>query len=84
MNHREAARILAYVMDRLREERERQGLTLRKFGEISGISRTMIGRMEQGKRSPTLISCLRIADALGLNLYDLLKDVPAKKGARRK
>jgi transcriptional regulator with XRE-family HTH domain len=71
-------------MDRLREERERQGLKLQKFGQISGVGRTMIARIERGERSPTLMICLRVADALGLDLRDLLKDVPAKTGGRRK
>jgi DNA-binding XRE family transcriptional regulator len=44
----------------------------------------MIGKIEKGERSPNLIVCLRVADALGLNLHDVLKDVPAKKGGRRK
>jgi len=71
-------------MDRLREERERQGLTLQRFGQMSGVSRIMIAKMERGERSPSLMICLRVADALGLNLHDVLKDVPAKKGGRRK
>jgi hypothetical protein len=45
MNRREAERILAYVMDRLREERERQGLTLQKFGQISGVRRLHLARI---------------------------------------
>jgi len=60
-------------MDRLREERERQGLTLRRLGLISGISRIMIAMAEKGERSPSLFICLRLADALGLNLDDVLK-----------
>ena len=82
MNHREAARILAYVMDRLREEREAQGLTLQKLGRISGVSRTMIAMAENGERSPSLMICVRVADALGVQLGDVLNSVPAKKGGR--
>jgi XRE family transcriptional regulator, regulator of sulfur utilization len=84
MNHREAARILAYVMDRLREERNRQGLTLQRLERISGVTRTMIAKMEKGERSPSLIICLRVADALGVQLGDVLNSVPAKKSDRRK
>lgn len=72
---------LCYVMDRLREERERQGLTLQRLGLISGISKIMIAKMEKGERSPSLIICLRVADALGLQLGDLLNSVP--KGKRK-
>ncbi len=45
----------------------------------------MIGKMEKGERSPTLIVCLRVADALGVHLGDVLNCVPpAKKDGRRK
>jgi transcriptional regulator with XRE-family HTH domain len=71
-------------MDRLKKERTRQGLSLQRLGALSGVDRTMIGKMEKGERSPTLIVCLRVADALGLNLHDVLKGVPVKKGGRRK
>ena len=84
MNHREAARILAYVMDRLRDEREAQGLTLAQLGRISGISRIMIAKMERGERSPSLMICLRVADALGVQLGDVLNSIPEKKGGRQK
>jgi transcriptional regulator with XRE-family HTH domain len=84
MNYREAERILSKVMDRLKKERTRQGLSLQRLGALSGVDRTMIGKIEKGERSPTLIVCLRVADALDLNLHDVLKAVPAKKGGRRK
>jgi DNA-binding XRE family transcriptional regulator len=79
MNYKEADRILSCVMESLQEERERQGLSLKKLGAISGVNRTTIGLIETGKRSPSLIICLRVADALGLDLADVLKGVPAKK-----
>ena len=58
------------------------GLSLKKLGAMSGLHRTTIGLMESGQCSPTLVSCLRLADALGLDLADVLKGIPAKK--RRK
>jgi transcriptional regulator with XRE-family HTH domain len=76
--------MLACVMDRLWDERERQGLTLKGLERISGVMRTMIAKMEKGERSPSLIICLRIADALGVQLGDVLNSVPAKKSVRRK
>lgn len=84
MNHREAARIFACAMDMLRKEREAQGLTLAKLGRLSGVHRTTIGMLERGRRLPSITICLRVADALGVRLGDVLNDVPEKKGARRK
>jgi len=79
MNYREAERILAFIMQRMQEERERQGLSLQKLGTLSGVSRTAIGMIEKGERSPSLIICLRVAATLGLNLGDLLNDAPKAK-----
>jgi transcriptional regulator with XRE-family HTH domain len=84
MNYREADRILSCVMDKLEQERVRQGLSLQKLGEISGVHRTTIGMIEKGERSPSLVICLRLADALGIPLWEVLKNVPATKGGRRK
>ena len=60
-------------MDRLQRERERKGLSLQRLGAISGVSRVEIGLMEKGKRNPSLMICLRVADALGLNLGSVLR-----------
>lgn len=79
MKYSEAERILAFVMQRLREERERQGLSLQKLGSLSGVSRTAIGMIEKGERSPSLIVCLRVAETLGLQLGDLLNEAPRAK-----
>jgi transcriptional regulator with XRE-family HTH domain len=67
MDYKESERILSSVMDMLEKERKRQGLSLRKFGALSGIERTTIGKVETGKRTPSLPQCLRLADALGLD-----------------
>jgi putative transcriptional regulator len=83
MDYKKADRILTRVMEMLRQERERQGLSLKEFGALSGVERTTIGKAEKGQRSPSLVLCLRLADALGLDLADVLKGVPAKKGRRK-
>jgi transcriptional regulator with XRE-family HTH domain len=82
MDYKEADRILTCVMERLEQERERQGLSLKQFGALSGVERTTIGKAEKGQRSRSLTICLRLADALGLRLGDVLNSIPAKK--RRK
>jgi predicted transcriptional regulator len=82
MDYKEADRILSRVMATLRKERESQDISLRKLGAMTGLHRTSIGLMESGQRSATVVSCLRLADALGFDLADVLKGVTAKK--RRK
>lgn len=82
MDYKEADRILFCVVAILQEEREKQGLSLKKLGKISGVHRTTIGLIESGQRSPSLVLCLRLADALGLDLADVLKGIPVKKRRR--
>jgi transcriptional regulator with XRE-family HTH domain len=81
MDYTEADRILSGVMDRLHKERKRQGVSLQKLGALSGVEHTTIAKAEKGQRSPSLLICLRIADALGLDLEDVLKS--ARKSRRR-
>ena len=82
MDYKESERILDNLMKLLEMERKRQGLSLRKFGALSGIERTTIGKVETGKRTPSLPLCLRLADALGLDLEDVIKS--ARKRRKRR
>jgi putative molybdopterin biosynthesis protein len=82
MDRNESDRILSNVMDLLENERNRQGLSLRETGAVSGIDRTTIWKAETGKRSPSLTLCLRMADALGLDLEDVIKS--ARKRRKRR
>jgi predicted transcriptional regulator len=84
MDHKEANLILSRVMAKLEAERERQDISLRKLGAMTGLHRTSIGLMESGQRSATVVSCLRIADALGLRLGDVLNSVTAKKRRKKR
>jgi putative transcriptional regulator len=79
MDYEEAERILACVMERLERERHRQGLSQSRLAVISGVSRMAIGMIEKGQRSPSLIICLRVADALDLDLGDVLKNISKRK-----
>ena len=49
---------------------------------MSGVSRIEIGLIEKGKRNPSLIICLRVADALGLNLGNVLKTAIAERSRK--
>lgn len=56
----------------VRKARERAGLSLRNLEAITGISRTMLHRLELDQLDdPSADTLLRIADALELNSDDL-------------
>lgn len=58
----------------IRDARKRAGLTQMQLSEATGIDQASISRMENGKQGITLEYLKRIAEALGLELGDLLGD----------
>ncbi len=61
--------ILAHNMRRLRT---RQGHSLERLAKLSGVSRAMLGQIENGKSVPTISTLWRIATALGVPFAQLL------------
>jgi transcriptional regulator with XRE-family HTH domain len=64
------ARILA---GRLREERRRRRLSLRKLADASGLSPTTIHQIEAGRGSPSLATLQALASTLGVPLATLFE-----------
>lgn len=57
---------------RVRQRRHQAGLTLEAFAGRSGVSRAALSKIERGERKPGLGVAVRIADALGTSLSELL------------
>ena len=53
------------------QARTKRGLTLRKLEELTGISRTTLNDIENGKVSPTLWELETIARALDMKISEL-------------
>lgn len=62
----------AALADRLRTERLERNWSMQELASRAGVSKAMIGRIEQGTVSPTANLLSKIADALGLTLSMLL------------
>lgn len=60
------------VGQRIKELREQHGWTQFELGSASGIQPSAISRWEQGKTRPSIDSAMKIADALGITLDDLV------------
>jgi transcriptional regulator with XRE-family HTH domain len=54
---------------RIRQQRE---LSRRVVAELAGIHENTLKKIEGGKSNPTLSVLLRIADALGVKIHDLV------------
>jgi hypothetical protein len=65
----------------LRQERERQGLSLADVSERSGLEKAMLSRLENGKiLNPTVATLWRYADAVGMTLKLSAEKAPLGAG----
>jgi transcriptional regulator with XRE-family HTH domain len=69
----EREEIIARLTELIQAERLRQKLSLNEVATRSGLSHTMVMRVEKRERLPTIDTLLRIADALELDLSAVLK-----------
>lgn len=67
-------RIAENVARILRREREAQGYSLARVGQLAGLSYQMIGYVENLDRKPTLDTLLRMTQALQLELSEVIRE----------
>lgn len=60
------------VKTRLKEWRERRGLSLRKLGELSGVHFVSLAKLEADQGDPKLSTLLKLCDALNITPNQLL------------
>ncbi len=65
------ADILKKLGARIQEERKKARLTQEELAERVDLSVNYIGYIERGKQAPYLKTLERIADALGIEVYEL-------------
>jgi transcriptional regulator with XRE-family HTH domain len=64
--------VAANVVRLLREEREKRGLSMNTVAQHSGLSHSIISLIERDLRNPTLDTLLRIAEAIGIDLGEII------------
>lgn len=57
----------------VRLRRQARGLTQEQLAFEAQLDLTYVGGIERGRRNPSLLVMVRLADALGVNLADLIK-----------
>jgi transcriptional regulator with XRE-family HTH domain len=75
----------------LQEERKAKKISQEKLAKLAGLDRTFISLIENGKRSPTFSTILKICSALEIAPSELFSiyekkdpDYMAKNGVKRK
>lgn len=65
---------MSHIGDRIRARRLQAGLSQKALGQLCGVGGTMIIHWEQGRRKPPLQRAKKIADALFMEVGDLIGD----------
>lgn len=56
----------------LRHQRRRQNFSLEQLASLSGVSRSMISKIERGEAVPSTVVLSRLAEALGVTFAKLM------------
>ena len=70
------AEVFGLTVRRLRAER---GITQEDLAELADLNVSYIGFIERGENVPTLTIVLNLAEALGIEVGELLRDVATKR-----
>jgi transcriptional regulator with XRE-family HTH domain len=82
-DHDIARAVSLEVVALLRIERIRRGISMRELAKGAGISQPMISYVERGMRIPTLDTAFRIANALEVDFWKIIKRASSRSGNKR-
>ena len=69
---------------RVRDQRQKLGLSQEAAAERCGIHWTQLGKVERGQRSLRLETIMKIADGLGIDAGDLVTGLPLPPDEERR
>ena len=69
------------VGERLREARQRRGVSVRSLARELGVSASLISQIETGKSQPSVSTLYAMTTALGISVEDVFASVPAGDGS---
>lgn len=65
--------------EKLRQARERKGLTLKNVAQKAGVSESLVSQIERNRVSPAIDTLLALADVLDINLEYLFEEYRQKR-----
>ena len=78
---------LHYVIDKIKSIRAKKGISQMELSLRSNLSQSFIANIEKGKKQPSVITLIKIAEALGVNPQDFFPesiDVGTKEQIKQK
>ena len=78
MDHK--TRIQAAFGKAMRKFRISAGLSQEKLAELADVHRTYVGDVERGERNISVVNMVKVADALGMKLSDVVREMERSLG----
>lgn len=78
MDRKQATAVIDRTIGKLISERKKQGLSHETIASMTGLHRSTISLIEARKREATLLTLLRISDALNCDLGKLITSAQNK------
>ena len=66
---------LQYIIDKIKSVRIKKGVSQMELSLRSNLSQSFIANIEKGKKQPSVLTLIRIADALEVNPQDFFPEI---------
>ena len=80
MRDKAAERAVSRLIDEFIKLRKEQSLSHETIAQKTGLNRSAISLIESKKRTPTILTCLKIAKALDVSLASLIRKIETEAG----
>ena len=80
MRDKAAERAVSRLIDEFIKLRKEQSLSHEAIAQKAGLNRSAISLIESKKRTPTILTCLKIAKALDVSLASLIRKIETEAG----
>jgi len=65
---------LKLFSDRVKELREKRGISQQRLSELAGLNRNYVSDVERGRRNPCLNNIVKLAEALDVSPGELFRN----------
>lgn len=79
MKNNRSERVINRIVKQFKELRMASGMSHDDLAKMSGVTRPAISHIEGGKRRPSLLLALKISNALGTGLADIVREAEAQE-----
>ena len=78
MKNKSAEKTVNKLLEEFEKIRKDKGLSHENLAKLASLNRSTISLLESKKRIPTILTCLKIADALSIPLHRILQSLKEK------